>query len=174
MTATSKFAEFATELEINLDTPPSFAEMSYAEMVGNLELYYQQLISLLTAPGIIRYEQLALLRRRVISPDMYNPQHNRLQAQMRLATELLRLGRRTEALNLLKEIENRLLQWEKPNRSMCYLLWIALIRVGAGYTRQAFELAMEISANSDDSELDERLVRFFQRLHKQAVDHLAA
>lgn len=143
---------------------PTFAELNYSDMLANLEGYYYQLKNALCAPGIVRYEELALLRRRVINPDLQN---NRLQVQMRLATELLRLGRRTEALNLLKETELRLLQWEKPSRSLCYSLWIALILTAAGYVKEGYELATEISAKAPENNVSERLARFFQNFQVQ-------
>jgi hypothetical protein len=157
----------ANYMTISQAIPADFSELGYAEMVTNLSAFYHDLRGVLAAPGYISFDELSQLRRRVISPEITNPNFNRYQIKLRLATEMLRLGRRQEAYAIMSEIQDKLLLWEKPLRSACYLVWTALLLAATGKTYEAFEVALEVSANSLDNLLDVQLVNFFQGLARQ-------
>ncbi len=140
---------------------PNFAEMSYAEMVNNLSHHFKQLAALMTTPAVIRCEELASLRRRTISPEIGTLTNNRFQVQLRLAADLLRLGRRQEGFGLLKTIEDRLTADPKQLGGLSNLLWIALLRATAGDKQGAFRVVSLVTAQSTDMALDSRVVNFF-------------
>jgi hypothetical protein len=157
----------ANYMAISQAVPADFSELSYAEMVTHLRAFYHNLQMVLTAPGYISFDELSQLRRRVISPEITNPNFNRYQIQLRLATEMLRLGRRQEAYGIMNAVQDKLLLWERPLRSTCYLVWTALLLAATGKTDEAFEVVLEVSANSLESHLDGGLVNFFQGLARQ-------
>ena len=74
-------------------------------MVNNLERYYNELKAFITRPGVVRYDELVMLRRRAAQADLGSTSFSRFQSQLRLAVELLRLGRRAEGFALLTQIE---------------------------------------------------------------------
>jgi hypothetical protein len=151
------------------DTRPAFVEASYAELVGRLDQHYRELVAFMTTPAVVRYSDLAGLRQRAISPDLINPSTNRCRAQLHLAADLLRLGRRREGFGLLQDLEDRLLKWEDRPRSLCYLLWIALLRATAGDRQGAFYLAFQITAQVTSPALDNTVAQFFRALHTPAA-----
>ena len=123
----------------------------------------------MATPGVIQYADLARLRQRAISPDLQNPAFNRCRAQLHLAADLLRLGRRHEGLVMLKDLETRLLEWQKPAQSLCYLLWIGLLRAAAQDRQGAFYLAVQLVSHKTDHESDRMVAEFFQNLHSPAA-----
>lgn len=147
---------------VELDNRPSFAQADYAEMVRELRNNYLRLRTFMTTPAIVRYDELASLRRRSVNPDLSNPSYNRYQAPLRLAADLLRLGRREEGLLILKEMEERLQEWQNPTRSLCFLLWIAIMRAAAGERQSAFYLALQVASHATDSKLDNSVISFFR------------
>ncbi len=147
------------------ESQPAFAEIGYAELVANLSFYYKQLCDFTTTPAIILYDDLASLRRRaVVSAEITSPGFNRYQLQLRLAADLMRLGRRKEGFNVLKGLEERLMESRNPARNKCYVLWSALLRAVAGDKQGAFALASQVSAQATDLTLDTKVVSFFSQL----------
>ncbi|HEX2911873.1 MAG TPA: hypothetical protein VH186_13780 [Chloroflexia bacterium] len=143
---------------------PTFIELNYQQMIPFLGNYYLCLQRYMKKPSIVRYDELARLRRYAISPDITNPHYNRYQSQLALACNMLRLGRRQEGLGILSEIESRLTMWGNPNRSRCYLLWIALLKAVVGDKQGAFQLAMQIASHGSNPELDHIILSFFRSL----------
>ena len=144
---------------------PAFSEMSYGDLAGQLGYYYKELAAFMTTPAIVRYSDLAGLRQRAISPDLTNPSFNRYQAQLQLAAELLRLGRRREGFLLLQTAADRLLQWEDQASSLCFLVWIALLRATANDPQGAFLLACQVSAQLTQPTFDNVVAQFFRVIY---------
>jgi hypothetical protein len=142
---------------------PLFTEMNYAELVAHLDHYSQQLYAFMTTPAVINYADLAALRRRAVGPKAGSGTYNRFQTQLRLAADLLRLGRRTEGYGLLHDLERRLTETEKQPGNLGYLLWSALLRSAAGDKEGAFKVASQLSSQATDLNLDTRVVTFFAK-----------
>jgi len=144
---------------------PLFTEMNYSELVAHLDHYYNQLCSFMTTPAAINYSDLAALRRRAVGPEAGSGTYNRFQTQLRLAADLLRLGRRTEGYSLLQELERRLLEvqreGEKQPENLGYLLWAALLHSAVGDKEGAFKLASQLSSQATDLNLDTRVITYF-------------
>jgi hypothetical protein len=140
---------------------PLFSEMDYAELVSHLEHYTNQLDAFMTTPATINCADLAALRRRAVGPEAGSGTYNRFQAQLRLAADLLRLGRRTEGFGVLQELEKRLLEAEKRPENLGYLLWASMLRAAAGDRQGAFKMASQLSSQATDLNLDTRVVTFF-------------
>src|SRR4051794_38582228 len=133
----------------------AFREVPLGEMVNNLERYYNELKAFITRPGVVRYDELVMLRRRAAQADLASTSFSRFQSQLRLAVELLRLGRRAEGFALLTQIEERLpvLPRAEDMRSVAvvYGLWLALVRAAVGNTDVAHESAQRLAGISPDS-----------------------
>jgi hypothetical protein len=140
---------------------PTFDKMSYAEMVADLDSQYQQLRVFMSTPASISYGELAALRRRAVGPETANAINHRFQPQLKLATDLLRLGRRTEGLALLKSMEDRVFADENRRDNLCYVVWAAMLRVIIGDKQGAFNLASQITFQATDATLDTRVLNFF-------------
>ena len=140
----------------------AFNEIKYGTMVNDLEIHFHEIKDFMTTPAVVSYDELATLRRRAVSPDLGT---NRYQSQIHLAVDLLRLGRRNEGLNLLKEQEQRLLEWQNVERSRCYLLWIALVTAAIGNAQAAFFLSLQVAESDKDSFASDQVVSFFRSIH---------
>lgn len=112
--------------------------------INSLEQNYFELKKYLKTPAVIRYTDLAQLRRQASSPAI----SRQWQTQLRLAVELLRLGRREEVCWLLNAIERRLTY--SSEQVMIFRLWLAVIKVAAGDTAGALTTAQQIIATVDD------------------------
>ncbi len=151
-----------------LDNRPTFQESNYEEMVGRLSDLYLELRQFMNTPAVVRYDDLVSLRRRAGGPDATSHHVNRIQTQLRLAADLLRLGRRHEADLFLSDLENRLLNWENRLRSQEYLLWTALLRAASGDKQAAFSLAVQLCTQGTDPVLDRQILSFFQTVRNPA------
>lgn len=148
----------------------AFREVPLSEMVSNLERYYNELKAFITRPGVVRYDELVMLRRRAAQADLGSTSFSRFQSQLRLAVELLRLGRRAEGFALLTQIEERLpvLPKAEDMRSVAvvYGLWLALVRAAVGNTTAALESAQRLVATSPDSVMSTAILTFFHNLYQ--------
>src|SRR5689334_8179562 len=85
-----------------------FGATTLSEMVSGLARYQTILKSIMSTPSVIHYDELVLLRRRAAQADLSTTSFGRAQSQLRLAVDLLRLGRRSESFRLLAQIEEHL------------------------------------------------------------------
>ncbi len=92
--------------------------------------------------------------------DALSHNHNKIQTQLQLATNLLRLGRRTEGLELLERTEKQLGKNLSNPENLGQLLWAALIRDIIDQKQQAKEIALAVTFQSNDPASD-RLVKDF-------------
>lgn len=171
------FATGAVASESSQVTNPSinvpgiaFREVALSEMVNNLERYYNELKAFITRPGVVRHDELVLLRRRAVQADLGSTSFSRFQSQLRLAVELLRLGRRAEGFALLTQIEERLpvlpQAGDMQSVAVVYGLWLALVRAAVGSTSVALESAQRLAATSPDSVMSAAILTFFRNLYQ--------
>jgi hypothetical protein len=150
----------------------NFREVSLPEMVDNLERYYNELRSFINRPGIIRHDELVLLRRRAAQADIGSTFFNRFQAQLRLAVELMRLGRRAEGFLVLSQIEQRIAASAESKEmqpvTVVYGLWLALMQAAVGNTYQAFEAAQRLASTIPDSVMSGVMLAFFRNLYQNS------
>ncbi len=147
------------------ETRPSFRLMSYEDLTGNLSYYYYQLKTFLVTPSVVHYNELAEMRRKVTRSVTGEPIYNLDLIQLRLAADLLRLGRRQEAFGIMNQMEASLLEWDDPSRSLCYLLWIALLKAASNDQQSAYYLAFQIASHNTSPTLDGAVANFFNSLY---------
>jgi len=153
-----------------IDSPirPDFNQKSLDEMLNRLDYHYASLMDYMITPAALKYDELVLLRRRAAQPDSGSATFTRLQAQLRLAVELLRLGRRSEGYLLLAQIEERLAPMARTDNTrsaaLVYRLWLALARAASGNTGIAQETALELARLCPDPKVGSRIVAFFCNL----------
>ncbi|MEI6046241.1 MAG: hypothetical protein WCS37_17980 [Chloroflexota bacterium] len=146
-----------------------FSTIPLIEMVNGLNRYYAMLKTFLVTPGVIRYEDLVQLRRRAAQVDFGTAPFGRFQAQLRLAIELIRLGRRSEGFKLLSQVEERLPilseAQETQSTAIVYGLWLALVKASSGNLPAAFETMQRLIVLIPDQAIGAKLVTFFQGIN---------
>ncbi len=147
-----------------------FTEAKLNEMARSLDRYYALLKTLMTTPAVIHHDELVLLRRRAAQPDLGTTILAGSQAQLRLAVELLRLGRRAEGFALLNQIEERLpisaSAEENESSILAYGLWLALLRASVGNTNAAHDLGHRLASASPDKATAEAIRSFFRKMNQ--------
>ncbi len=145
-----------------------FSENSLGEMLYSLDRHYALLKNMLVAPSVVKYEELAQLRRQSIQPDFGTSLFGRFQSQLRLAMEFFRLGRRSEGFRLLAQVDERLPLASKElavrTTSLVYGLWLALLRAAVGDKVSALATAQQLVRYSSDPAANKAILTFFNRL----------
>jgi hypothetical protein len=157
----------------DLDSPGLlFSTTSLTEMVNGLDRYYAMLKALMVTPGVIHYDELVLLRRRAAQANLATAPFGRFQAQLRLAVELMRMGRRSEGFKLLSQIEEKLPflseSEEVQSTAIIYGLWLSLVWAAAGNLDVALEFVQRLVVIAPDPAVGANLITFFRGIKQHA------
>jgi hypothetical protein len=137
-------------------------EVSLIGEINRLEQNYYQLKRYVSTPAIMQYGELAQLRRHASTPAV----SRQWRTQMRLAVELLRLGRREEACWILNAIESRLVL--NNEQSAVYGLWLAILKATASDYNGAYATAQHIITLLDNH-YGRTVLSFFRSLAQNAA-----